>query len=85
MRNWISGIVGVVWGGLIVLRALFVVGLPTGDGALMTGYLIGVGIGVLMFLAGIYYIVKAINEPAVTKKKSKKGTGKRKVRQSEEE
>ena len=56
MRNRILGIIGVLWGGGIVV-SFFVRGANT-DGAYGAGQMGGVLFGVVMFLAGTYYAIK---------------------------
>jgi hypothetical protein len=53
-RNRISGIVGVVWGGLILLGAA---GHGIGGGAFGAGHLIGLLFGVVLLVAGVSYLL----------------------------
>ena len=53
-RNRISGIVGVVWGGLILLGAA---GHGIGGGAFGAGHLVGLAFGVVLLVAGFFYLM----------------------------
>ncbi len=76
MRNRIFGAIGVVWGGF-VLAGVFQRGTPGGgDAAYNFGYMIGVGFGLLMFAAGLYYLIRGDGTP----KKKKKKTAPRAIR-----
>ena len=57
MRNRVFGAIGVIWGGAILASALFRSG-PQGSGAYASGQIAGLVFGVLMFIAGIYYLLK---------------------------
>jgi hypothetical protein len=74
MRNRIFGGIGVVWGGWILIAAM-INGLPQGQGAYVQGQWIGLGFGVLMFGAGLYYLIKG--DGASTTGKSKSGKSSR--------
>lgn len=57
MRNKILGTIGILWGGAIVIS--FVArGAPVGGGPYAAGALTGVLFGVVMFVAGVYYVRK---------------------------
>ena len=57
MRNKIFGVIGILWGGGMLVS--FVArGAPIGGGAYAAGTVIGLLIGVGMFLAGIHYVRK---------------------------
>lgn len=72
MRNRFFGLVGVVWGSLILSR-LFTQGIEQrDDSAYMFGQYVGVGLGVLMFASGVYYLIRGDGRP---KKKKEEGTG----------
>ena len=61
MRYWISGIIGVLWGGSTIVGWILR-GMPQGAGSAsyQAGHWTGLLIGFLLFVAGIYYIRKAI-------------------------
>lgn len=68
MRNLLSGIIGVVFGGFILTS-----GRPQGEGAYYQGQLIGLMIGLLLFFGGFYYLYKAFVELKPRPKKKRKG------------
>jgi hypothetical protein len=57
MRNRIFGGIGVVWGGAILIYALFTSG-SQAQGAYGAGQMGGVIFGVVLFGVGLYYLVK---------------------------
>ena len=61
MRNRIFSIIGILWGGGIVVSAFFRE-MPVGDGAFEEGRVVGhvtaITLGAVMLVAGVYYIVK---------------------------
>jgi len=59
MRYWISGIIGVVWGGLLILARLLG-GPPQGSGSYVAGQWAGTVFGVVLFVVGVHYIRKAL-------------------------
>jgi len=61
MRNLIFGAIGTLWGGLILLGT-FLRGGPSGQGAYFTGQLLGLLFGVLLFGAGLYYLIDGIKK-----------------------
>ena len=62
MKNKILGIVGIIWGGLILLRCI--VSDSAGEsGAYQTGQTMGVVLGAGLFLAGCYALVKKHKKP----------------------
>jgi hypothetical protein len=60
MRNLISGIIGLAWGGLILLGSLLH-GLQ-GEGAYYAGQVCGLVMGVLFFFGGAVYLILGIRE-----------------------
>jgi hypothetical protein len=56
LRNQVFGAIGVVWGGLILLRA-FLVGLPGGSGAYRHGHIAGLLFAALLVLVGGYFVL----------------------------
>ena len=59
MRNRIFGLIGVLWGGAIVLFKLFGKPLSAEAGTpYATGLTVGFLMGVLMFIVGAYYLFK---------------------------
>jgi hypothetical protein len=81
MRNFIFGIIGILWGGLILVGYL-VRGAPSGDGAYKAGTMVALVFGALLFLAGIYYTVDGVRSLQGGPKKKKK---KKRPRVREEE
>ena len=74
MRNFISGIVGFVFGGFILLNALLRGG-PQGGGAYRAGQIAAMAIGGLLLVGGVYYLVKGLkgaNAPSKRRKQRKK-------------
>jgi hypothetical protein len=57
MRNKIFGIIGVVWGGAVVLQ-VFVKGVPTGGSAYGIGSIVGLMFGVALLVAGAWALTK---------------------------
>jgi hypothetical protein len=62
MRNLISGIVGVLWGGAIVVYGL--TNRPEGSDAYQAGGYAAVVFGVLLLVGGVYYLRKGLRERA---------------------
>jgi len=58
MRHIVSGVIGLLLGCLIVVN--FLRNGPQGQGAYAAGQLIALAVGVLLLLAGIYYLVLGI-------------------------
>lgn len=58
MRNRIFGAIGVLWGGLIVLRWLLADSAGGTSSAYQAGQNGAVLFGLLMFVIGIYYVFK---------------------------
>jgi len=59
MRYWITGIVGIVLGSLMLFNQLLQ-GFPNSSGAYLVGQLTALGLGVVLVGAGIHYIRKAV-------------------------
>lgn len=57
MRNRIFGGIGVLLGGAMLVRGLFG-GSPQGEGAYATGQTTGLVFGALLFVVGLYYLIK---------------------------
>ena len=57
MRNRIFGGIGVLWGGAILVRALFVGG-PQGTGAYRQGQTGALVFAALLVAVGAYYLIK---------------------------
>lgn len=57
MRNRIVGAIGVIWGGAILLFG-FLKGAPEGGGAYAQGQGAGLVFGALLFMAGLYFLIK---------------------------
>ena len=58
MRNRITGVIGILWGGGVVV-SFFMRGGNIGGGSYGAGQFAGLLIGVVMFGAGIYYVTKS--------------------------
>jgi hypothetical protein len=59
MRNRIWGLIGILWGGTIVLRRLFADSPSTDQGgAYGAGQIVGVMLGMVMVLIGCYYLLE---------------------------
>jgi hypothetical protein len=73
MRNLISGIVGLGWGGMILLCG-FLRGGPQGEGAYRAGSVCGLVTGGLYFVAGAFCLVLGLREvwPKLQRKKKKR-------------
>lgn len=77
MRNRILGLIGVVWGGFILLNRNSQNVAPTGDRAYDAGLKIGLVFGILLLVSGLYYLIVG-DEPlgsvlkSFKKKKKKK-------------
>ena len=73
MRNRIFGVIGVVWGGFVLLNSLAGGNPPSDDTAFRTGQNLAVGFGALLFVAGLYYLIKGDGgEPKKRRKKKAK-------------
>jgi hypothetical protein len=59
VRNLISGMIGILWGGALILARIFG-GSPSGSASYQSGSWFGTAIGVAMFAAGIYYVRKGL-------------------------
>lgn len=57
MRNRILGTIGIVWGGLMV-ASFFLRGAKIESGSYDVGQIVGVIFGVLLCIAGFYYVFK---------------------------
>jgi len=57
MRNRILGLIGVLWGGGVVLSGIMR-GIPEGHNAYQAGQIGGLIFGALLFLVGLYYLIK---------------------------
>jgi hypothetical protein len=57
MRNRIFGVIGVVWGGLMLVGA-FLRGGPQGSGSYAAGQNAGLVFAVLLVVVGGYYLFK---------------------------
>ena len=60
MRNRIFGAIGLVWGGLILVRTFFVGG-PEGSGAYRQGQIGAIIFAALLVIVGAYYLIKGNN------------------------
>jgi hypothetical protein len=87
MRNLIFGIIGVLWGALILIYQV-VSGGPKGDGPFFAGQVTALIFGVLLFGAGIYYTIvgiKSLQEGSGKAARRRKRPKKRRARVVEEE
>ncbi len=57
MRNKIFGMIGILWGGAILI-SFFARGMPVGGGSYAAGAIMGLLFGILLLVSGIYYIKK---------------------------
>ena len=57
MRNRIFGGIGVLWGGAVLVSSLMKGG-PEGQGAYAAGQTGGMIFGGLLFVAGLYFLIK---------------------------
>lgn len=61
MVNWISGITGILWGGgLIAARVIETI--PEGQSFYSTGRIVGLLLGLFLFLYGIIFIKRAFRQ-----------------------
>jgi hypothetical protein len=81
MRNMIMGGIGVLWGGAILLYTMLG-DRPQGQGAYGAGQMAGTIFGLLLLLAGLYYLIQGLRSSGQT---AKTKTKKKKRRQTEEE
>src|SRR5947208_1712786 len=61
MRNLIFGAIGVLWGGGVLWYS-FMGNAPRGGGAYGAGQMVGGIFGLLLFVAGLYYLIGGIRE-----------------------
>ena len=73
MRNRIFGGIGVVWGGAVLIYMLMQGG-PQGGGAFAAGQTGGMIFGGLLFIVGLYYLIKGDGS---SKREPKESTGER--------
>jgi hypothetical protein len=59
VRNVISGTIGILWGGALILARIFG-GAPSGSASYQSGSWTGTAIGIVMLVAGIYYVRKGL-------------------------
>jgi hypothetical protein len=57
-RSRILGLIGVLWGGAILAMKLFGGAQPTAGGAYGAGQNAGLVMGGLLFVVGLYYLIK---------------------------
>jgi len=57
LRNKIFGLIGVLWGGAILVSA-FVRDLPQGSADYARGQMLGFAFGALLFVVGAYYLLR---------------------------
>jgi hypothetical protein len=72
MRNVIFGGIGVLWGGAVVVYGLF--GAPRGEGEYLAGQVCGGIFGLVMFLAGLFYLITGLRSltPDAPRRKPRK-------------
>ena len=58
MRNKIFGVIGVLWGGAILVSA-FLRESPQGSESYAAGYTAGLVFGALLFVVGGYYLLRS--------------------------
>jgi hypothetical protein len=71
MRYIVSGIIGLLWGGALLIRFLLQGG-PKGQGAYAAGQWIGAVFGLLLASAGLYYLIQGLREKRATKPKKRR-------------
>lgn len=71
MRNKVMGVIGILWGGAMTARWLMG-GVPKANGAYGAGVIVGQTMGVMMLVAGLYYLFAPSDSPAPVKKKKKR-------------
>ena len=71
MRNRIMGLIGVLWGGGVVLSSLLK-GEDARGGAYATGSAGAAIFGLVMFCAGMFYLIKGDGNSAPTRRKKKR-------------
>lgn len=59
MRNKIFGVIGLIWGGGILVSTFFGGGDAAGSGAYAAGHTAGVAFGALLFIVGGYYLFRS--------------------------
>jgi hypothetical protein len=69
-RNLTSGVVGILFGGWILINWARNGG-PQGQGAYLAGEVVGLIFGVLLFGGGWYYLIKGIRELSQPMRKGK--------------
>jgi hypothetical protein len=72
VRNRVFGAIGVIWGGFILINALFRGVQPAQNAAGQSGQYVGLGFGVLLFTAGLYYLIRGDGSGFGKKKKKKR-------------
>jgi len=72
MRNRIFGAIGVLWGGFILFNAFSGRTAQGGNAAFRTGQYVAIGLGALLFTAGLYYLVQGGAGGPKKKKKKKR-------------
>jgi len=76
MRNIIFGVIGILWGLAIILYALLSESSSAG-GTYQAGKIIGILFGVLLFVAGPFYLIRGLKELKDDKKERRKKPRKR--------
>ena len=73
MRKLISGIIGLAWGGFILLGTVLRGGLQ-GEGAYYAGQVCGLVMGILFFFGGAVYLFLGVRElqPEVPRRKRRR-------------
>lgn len=80
MRNAVIGGIGALWGAAILIYSMF---RQRGEGAYAAGQIAGTIFGVLMFGAGVYYLIMGIRSLGETQPRRKKR--KRRRREDDED
>jgi hypothetical protein len=57
-RNKIFGLIGVLWGGAILISRVFGSPRPAVDGAYAAGQAVGLAFGILLLIVGAYFLAK---------------------------
>lgn len=61
MTNWVSGITGILWGGGLIIFRVFEK-IPEGQSFFTTGRIVGLILGIFLFVYGIIFIKRALRQ-----------------------
>jgi hypothetical protein len=57
-RNRVFGLIGVLWGGAIIIGRVLGLSAASGTGAYAAGQVAGLGFGILLLIVGAYFLAK---------------------------